>query len=72
MLLCFKESVWIANEFFKKLTLKDSKVSPSEIGSKVFYCIFGGQNWLNEIIPFFLILTGTYMEELFMIPIQNR
>lgn len=53
MLLCFKESVWIANEFLKKLTLKDSKVSPSEIGSKVFYCIFGGQNWLNEIIPFF-------------------
>lgn len=39
--------------FLKILTLKDSKVSASEIGGKVFYCIFGGQNWLNEIIPFF-------------------
>lgn len=55
MLLCFKESVWIANEFLKNF---DSKVSPSEIGSEVFYCIFGGQNWLNEIISFF---SNTYL-----------
>lgn len=73
MLAYFEESVWVVSEFLKVMALKATKIISNEMDSKVFCCLCGGKNWLNEMIHiFFLTNTDPDEEVIFMVPMQNR